>query len=161
MVDQEQTMIKDIARVFIFEHWARFYFAVDRDGKTFLEVPEDVMEECRKDEADLVPLLEKTNNQELTYESSCQNVGAFVCGLLDGSKYPPGKVTQALDSKPYRIEMHLFSLWLQGHEGYLEQKRLPFAEWLDMFANWKRMDQVQAFIAKLEQSGGADSKAVH
>jgi hypothetical protein len=164
MIDQDEIIIKDIFRVFILEHWARFYFTKERNGKTFLEIPEEELEHCRKAHPDLAPLLEESTGKELTYESSCQNVGAFVCRIFDGVKYPPGKVSRTLDSKPFRIEMHLFSLWLQGHEGYLEQKLLSFDDWLEMFVNWKQMDQVKDFIAKLQQSPpaeGSKAKTTH
>ena len=150
--------------MFAFEHWARFYYAVDREGKTFLEAPEDVLATVREQTADLAPLLEEINHKELTYEASCKNVGTFVCELLDGTKYKPGLVQRLLDSRPYRMEMHLFSLWLQGHEDYLDANPQSFPDWLDMYLNWKELDQVKEYIKSLEQAPdatGQGSTAVH
>ena len=31
MLDDESTLARDIIRVFILEHWARFYYAEDKD----------------------------------------------------------------------------------------------------------------------------------
>ncbi|WP_243359786.1 hypothetical protein [Fundidesulfovibrio terrae] len=152
MLDQDTLVVRDIIRVFMFEHWARFYYTVEKDGKPFLEMPADVLDDCRAKYPDLTPLLEEASGKELSIEACMQNVGAFVCRLLDGDKYPPGVVTKAMDSKPFRIELHLFGLWLQGHETYLDERQLSFDDWLEMFTNWKLMDKVQEFIAKLEQS---------
>lgn len=162
--DQETLVIKDILRVFIFEHWARFYYAADRGGKIFLEVPGEVMAQLHEKHPNLAPLLDASSTQELSYESCQLHVGSFVCSLLDGAKYPAGMVTKTLDSKEFRIELHLFNLWLQGHEGYLEQHSLTFEDWLEMFANWKLMDKVQEFISKLKQtpsSPGQPAKTTH
>jgi len=164
MSKEDTAVVKEITRVFAFEHWARFYFAVDREGKTFLEVPEEVMAEVRAQAPDLFPLLEKTNHQELTYETSCANVGAFVCELLDGVKYKPGLVQRMLDSKLYKVEMHLFAMWLKGHEDYLDANPQTLPGWLEMYANWKEMDQVKQFAQKLMSAppaGEPSSGSVH
>ncbi|WP_243438643.1 hypothetical protein [Fundidesulfovibrio soli] len=152
-------VICDLSRVFSFEHWARFYYTVERDGKTFLEVPAEVVEECRKKHPDLAPLLDETNNQELTYESSCQNVGAFVCRLYDGERYGPGVVTKTIDSKDFRIELHMFGLWLKGHENYLDEHNVDFDTWLEMFTEWNKLEQVAAYRTRLMESSAADTPA--
>lgn len=152
MLINQNDLVKDIVRVFIFENWTRFYHAVDKAGHTWLEVPEDVVAAISEKHPDLAPFLTKANNQIITQESCRVNVGEFVCELLDGSKYPPGKVTEALDSKAFKIEMHMFSVWQHGHEGYLDQNALGFDDWLEMFANWRLMDEVKAFQDKLEQT---------
>lgn len=164
MSQDDTAVVKEIIRVFAFEHWARFYYAVDREGKTFLEAPEEIVVQVGEQALDLLPLLERTNNKELTYEASCQNVGTFVCELLDGTKYKPGLVQRMLDSKAYKVEMHLFAMWLKGHEGYLDANPQTLADWLEMYANWKEMDQVKQFAQKLmtaPPSGATPSAAVH
>jgi hypothetical protein len=164
MFGDEGDLVKDIARVFIFENWARFYYTAIRGGTTFLEVPEEVLEQCRQTHPDLAPLLEDTNNTEITYESCRKNVGEFVCRALDGQKYPPGKIDAALDSKAFKIELHMFSMWQRGHESYLDQHQLSFDDWMEMIVNWRLLDEVKAFQAKLEQSPStdeADGKKTH
>lgn len=164
MQDKEETLVKDIMRVFIFENWARFYHAVERDGETWLEIPEEILEQCRASHPDLAPLLESTNKTQISYESCMRNVGEFVCRLLDGQKYPPGKVDEALDSKAFKVELHMFSMWQRGHENYLDEHRLSFDDWLEMFANWQLMDEVKAFRARVAQSppaGEGGGKSTH
>ncbi len=152
MTDDNSPVIQDLMRVFSFEHWARFYYTVERDGKPFLDVPADVMETCRQKYPDLAPLLEQANGQELTYESSCKNVGAFVCRLYDGAKYGPSVVDKALDSKAFRIQLHMFGVWLKGHENYLDQHDVDFDLWTEMITEWKKLDQVRAYQEKLATS---------
>ena len=152
MPDMEEAIIQDILRVFIFENWARFYHAVERDAQTWLDIPDGVIEACRASHPDLAPLLDATNKTQISYESCAQNVGEFVCRLLDGPKYPPGKVEQTLNSRAFKVRLHMFSLWQRGHEAYLDEHPLGFDEWLEMFANWMRMDEVQAFQTRLTQS---------
>jgi len=154
MPDMEEALIQDIMRVFIFENWARFYYTVERDAQTWLEVPDEIVEACRASHPDLAPLLDTTNKTQISYESCAQNVGEFVCRTFDGQKYPPGKVEQALNSKAFKIRLHMFSLWQRGHEAYLDERLLSFDEWLEMFTNWMLMDEVQAFRMRLTQSPG-------
>jgi len=158
-------VICDMSRVFAFEHWARFYYTKELDGHTFLEVPAEVLAECREKHPDLAPLLEETNNQVMSYESSCRNVGAYVCRLYDGERYAPGVVVRAIDSKPFKIEQHMFGVWLKMHEGYLDEHHVDFDTWLEMFTEWKKLEQVVAFRTKLEQSSASGKpeagKTVH
>ncbi len=37
-----------IFRVFLAEHWARFYFAVEQEGVVYLDVPEDALAAARR-----------------------------------------------------------------------------------------------------------------
>jgi hypothetical protein len=140
----------DIARVFIFEHWARFYYAVDRDGQVWLEVPDEVLESCRREHPDLIPLIEELNGQAITYESTHQHLAEFVYKLLDGSKYPPGLVANTLDSKPFQLEQYLFSLWLKAYGGYVESQTLSYDQWLESYQEWKATEEVQKYLAKLQ-----------
>jgi len=161
MPTMEETLIQDIMRVFIFENWTRFYHATERDGQTWLDIPENVLEACRDAHPDLAPLQDAGNNAPISYESCAQSVGEFVCRLLDGPKYPPGKVEQALNSKAFKIQLHMFSLWQRGHEAYLDQYALSFDDWLEMFANWLLLDEVQTFRARLVQSPDSGGAAAH
>jgi len=158
MLGNTDNLVKDIVRVFIFENWARFYYTVEKHGVAHLEVPQDVLEKLKAAHPDLAPLIEETNTSVITPESCRQNVGEFVCRILDGQKYPPGSVEKALNSKAFKIEMHMFFMWQHGHEGYLDQHALSFDDWLEMIANWRLMDEVKAFQAKLEQAPEQDGE---
>lgn len=146
--------VADIAEVFMFEHWLRHYFVVEKDGKLFLEVSQDDLKDIYEKEEHLAPLLDMLNHGELSYEKCQASVCSFVGARYDGSKYGPGVITGALDSKSFKIEMYVFSVWLKGHEQYLDERRMPFAEWREMYAGWNAMDQVKEYRKKLLAGGG-------
>ena len=153
MSDEATNAVSDVTEVFKFEHWARFYFAKEQDGKVFLDVPAEQIESLRNTQGHLVGLLDEINQKDIDYQTSCRMVGAHVCRILDGAKYRPGVVTNALDSREFQIEMHLFSLWVTGHEAMLDEAVLDFSKWVEIFEQWKQSEQVQNFAASLRKSG--------
>lgn len=157
-------LVEDITRIFIFEHWARYYHSKERDGATRLEVPAEVVEAFAAAHPDLAPLLREMNDTTITYESSCRLVSQFVLRLLDGVKYPSGQTAAALDSRDFQLEMHLFSLWLKGHEVFLDKRPMTFSDWLEHFAGWKSTAEVRRYRESLAASGPTgqpDSTALH
>ncbi|GAB6037386.1 hypothetical protein JCM15519_19450 [Fundidesulfovibrio butyratiphilus] len=160
--DQLQNLlVGKIARVFFFEYWARFYFTTEIAGNSVLEVPEEVLAQCRRDVPDLFPLLEKSNHALISAEESQRQVGAYVLETLDEGKGKADIVLKIFDSKPFRIELHMFSLWIKGHETYLDEKRLDFAEFIEHYRNWRKLDQVREFVARLEGMPEEDSQTTH
>ena len=161
-LDQLKSLLVDkIARVFFFEYWARFYFTSEIEGNSVLDVPEDVLAQCRRDAPDLFPLLEKSNHALISAEESQRQVGAYVLETLDEGKGKANLVLDIFDSKPFRIELHMFSLWIKGHETYLDEKRLGFADFLDHYLNWRKLDQVREFVTRLEGMPEESSKTTH
>lgn len=138
---------RDISEALKFEHWLRFYFVREENGKLILEVPEDSMKGIDEAHAWLKGLADMLNRQEIDYESSCNAVCAFLGRAFDGSKYPEGTVGKILDSQELGLEQHLFSLWLQGHEELLDSERMEFGRWLELFEEWKKDEQVQKYAA--------------
>ncbi len=53
------------------------------------------------------------------------------------------------DSKEFKLEMYVFNLWMKGHADYLDTATLDFSEWLEMYSEWKKMDEVKAYLKKL------------
>jgi hypothetical protein len=146
--------VADIAEVFMFDQWLRHYYTVEKDGKILLEVPEEDVKSIYEHEAHLAPLLDMLNNTEISYEKCQTTVCAFVGARYDGSKYGDGVIAHALDSKRFKIEMYVFGVWLKGHESYLDERRMPFAEWREMYAGWNGLDQVKEYRKKLMAGGG-------
>lgn len=153
--DQYASAVADIAQVFMFEQWLRHYFLVEKDGKLFIEIPQDDLTEIHSKHEGLGGLADMLNNDEISYEKCQATVCAYVGARFDGSKYAPDVVTRTLDGKAFKIEMYVFGVWLKGHESYLDAEKLPFAEWLEMYAGWKSLDQVKEYRRKLE-AGGVD-----
>lgn len=142
--------VADVIEVIMFDQWMRHYFTTERDGKLFLEIPEDVLDEVRREHPALFTLAEPVNNAELTYKKCQDNICTYMASSLDGSKYADGVVATVFDSKPFKIEQYVFSLWLKGHEAYLDAERRSFSEWKEMYENWKKMDEVREYIFKLQ-----------
>ena len=153
--DQYAQAVADIAQVFMFEQWLRHYFVVEKDGKLTIEIPEADLAEIHTKHEGLSGLADMFNHDEISYEKCQTMVCAFVGARFDGSKYAPEVVARTLDGKAFKIEMYIFGVWLKGHENYLDEATLPFAEWLELYEGWKALDQVKEYRRKLE-AGGAD-----
>lgn len=157
--------VADIAEVFMFEQWLRHYFVVEKDGKLFIEIPQDDLKEIYENQQHLGSLADMFNNGEINYEKCQATVCSFVGGRYDGSKYGPEVITRALDSKAFKVEMYVFGVWMKGHEQFLDDRRMPFSEWREMYAGWNTMDEVKEYRKKLMAGGGTPNdpatKSVH
>ena len=157
--------VADIAEVFMFEQWLRQYFVVEKDAKLFIEIPQDALKEIYEAEQHLGPLADMFNSAEIDYQKCQATVCSFVGARYDGSKYGADVIARALDSKAFKVEMYVFGVWLKGHEQYLDERRMPFSEWREMYAGWNSMEQVKEYRKKLMAGGGAPNepatKTVH
>ncbi len=150
-----QNAVSDVSLIVRFEHWLRFYFVVEDGGALKLSVPGETMENLKSKEGFLAPLAEMLNNGEITQEGSQLTVCNFVGARLDGTKYPIGVCDRVFDSSAYKIENYVFSLWLKGHEPYLDEREHEFAEWEEMYSEWRKLDEVKEYVAKLTQGSAA------
>lgn len=152
--DTNAKVVADIAEVFMFDQWLRHYFVSDKNGKLMVEIPQDDLKAIYESHAHLAPLADMMNNAELTYEKCQADVCAFVGACFDGAKYAPGVVARAMDSKLFKIEQYVFSVWFKMHEKYLDERRMTFAEWREMYDGWNSMEQVKEYRRKLMAGGG-------
>ncbi len=146
--------VKDATQVLRFEHWLRFYYLKDKDGKLVYEIPEEMQTRVREQHPNLQGLVDVLHNEETDQERSTTTVCAFVAARLDGQAHPEGVMAAVFDSPAFKIEMYLFSLWNQSHEGLLDQEERDFSEWERLFAEWRQSEQVKAYEAKLVLSPG-------
>ena len=163
-MDEIEQAAGKIFRVFLAEHWARFYFAVEQDGVVYLDVPEDVLAGIAADEPGLAEFLRGLNGQPLDAGTSRKAVGAHVFSTLEGGAYPPGTVAKTFDSPAFGLTMQLFSVWLSGHEGLLDTAVMPLAEWERLFSTWRQDPAVVRFAESLRAAGtkaAPDSGTVH
>jgi hypothetical protein len=156
-MDDIEKASQEIFRVFMAEHWARFYFAVDQDGVVFLDVTPEAMEVLKAEDAMLAEFVGGLNGQPIDMDSSRRAVGEFVFKAFEGGNYPQGVVTKAFDSKPFALLMRLFSVWISGHEGLLDAEVLPFSEWDRLFSAWRQDPAVARFTASLVAAGNPDA----
>ncbi|MBU1248892.1 MAG: hypothetical protein KKB70_09345 [Proteobacteria bacterium] len=149
----------DACQVLMFDQWMRHYYVKEEGEKLFLSIPEEKMKDIEEKYPDLHPLSAMVNEEELTYEKSQATVCSFIGSRFDGQKYDPTIMPKVFDSKEFKLEMYVFNLWMKGHMSYLDENLLDFSEWQEMYAEWKMMDQVQAYLKKLAKTGPADLDA--
>lgn len=156
--------VADIVEVFFFEQWLRHYFIVEKDGGLSLEIPADDLVAIYEKHQHLGGLADMMNNRPISPESCQECVGTFLGARYDGSKYGPNVIAQSLDSKAFKIEMYVIAVWLKGHESHLDAGKLGFADWLEMYENWKQLPEVKDYLRKLNAGGDPvepASKSVH
>lgn len=156
-MDHIEKASEEIFRVFMAEHWARFYFAVEQDGVVFLDVPEEALAELKAENPFLAEFIGSINGQPIDMESSRRAIGEFVFHAFEGGTFPPGTMAKAFDGKPFAMRMRLFSVWLSGHEGQLDAEVMPFAAWDSLFSDWRQDPAVLRFAASLAAAGNPET----
>ncbi len=158
-MDYIEKAAQEIFRVFLAEHWARFYFAVEQDGAVFLDIPDEALALVEAEDAALAGFIRGINGQPVDVETSRRAIGEFVFKSFEDGTYPPGTVAKAFDSKPFGLLMQLFSVWLSGHEAQLDAEVLPHGEWARLFAAWREDPAVARFAASLAAAGNPGTPA--
>ena len=139
----------EMAKVFHFEFWLRFYFIEERDNGIFIELSEEQAKQMQVQFPDFWELVERVLDQPLTPELSQQSVVEFLQLNYDGKKFPPNTAPKVLDSKEFSIEMYLFDTWLNLHEEQLMQKIYGFDSWMHAFTEWKTSERGQKVSSSL------------
>lgn len=146
---------EEVSRIMRFEHWVRFYHLVEKDGELRVEISDEMIEAMKEDAPDLVPLAELMNNDTIDFQKSQTMLCAFVA-RLDGNKYSTEVMPKVFDSKDLKLEMYVFSLWIKGHEGYLDENYKTFGDWEELYGGWNSQDEVKTYRKKLwEQNPNA------
>lgn len=142
--------LNDMARVFHFEFWLRYYFVEERDGKLFIELTDEQLKQMQLQFPDFWELAERVQGQPLSPELSQQSVVEFLQVNFEGKKYPSNTVLKVLDSKDYSVEMYLFDTWVTLHEEQLMQKIYGFDYWMHVYEEWKKTDKAQQLLQSLK-----------
>ena len=163
-MDHIEKASQEIFRVFMAEHWVRYYFAMQNGEVVFLDVPAEALEALQAYDAGLAEFVAGVNGQSIDMESSRRAVGEHVFRTMEGGQYPPGLVAKAFDGPQLGLLLKLFTVWLSGHEALLDAETMPFAEWERLFSAWRQDPAVARFAASLAQAGNPatpGSGAVH
>ena len=163
-MDHIEKASQEIFRVFMAEHWVRYYFAMQNGEVVFLDVPAEALEALQAHDAGLAEFVAGVNGQPIDQESSRRAVGEHVFRTMEGGQYPPGLVAKAFDGPQLGLLLKLFTVWLSGHEALLDAETMPFAEWERLFTTWRQDPAVARFAASLAQAGNPatpGSGAVH
>jgi type I site-specific restriction endonuclease len=146
---KKRKAVKDIARVFKFELWLRFYFLNEDDDGLKIKLSEEQMEKIREEYSDLVELVEKMKARELTPDVSQEVIVQFIGEKYDGIEFDLGVVPEVMDSSLFRAEVEAFNMWVSLHEEQLDENFLPFAKWQEAFEEWKNTDQAKRVVTTL------------
>ncbi len=147
--------LNDMARVFHFEFWLRYYFIQEKDGNLFIELSEEQATQMQAKFPDFWELVETVQGRPLSPELSQQSVVEFLQVNFEGKKYPANTVLKVLDSKDFSVEMYLFNTWLDLHEEQLMQKIFGFDYWMHVYDEWKTTEKGQQLSQsiKLQMQG--------
>jgi len=145
-----ETAMKAVTEVMKFETWLRFYFIVEEGDEMRMSIPDGVMNDIREKFPHLVELAERYNGMTMDYETSRDEVCTFLGTKVQDVEQD--MVPRVMDSRELRLEMHLFHLWMTGHEAVLDEEFMDFAWWQENFARWRDSDEVQAFARRMAES---------
>jgi hypothetical protein len=148
---------QDIFQVLSAENWARFYFAVDRDGQVFIDIPAERLLAVEKTRPLLAEFLKEINARPTDYETSRRVVGEFVFRNYEVARYASGILAQAFDSDAFKLESRLFAMWLTSHEAIMDERVRDLDEWFEYYEGWRGSEQVRRFAAGLAGSGNLEN----
>lgn len=134
-------VLDEIAQVFHFEFWLRYYFIQERDDQLYIHLTAQQSKQMQAQFSDYWPLVQDMQDQPLSPELSQRILVEFIEFHLAGKKIPAGLVPTILDDKKFSIEMLLFNTWVDVHEEQLMQKIYGFDYWLNAYEEWKKSDQ--------------------
>jgi len=148
-----KSAVKDALEVFQFDQWVRFYFIEEKGDELWVEIPEEILESIKEENIHLHRYADMVNNAPTDYQRSQENVCSYIAARLDGQKYERTVLPQVFDNATFKVEMYMFNLWIKMHETHLDEEYMEFPEWVEMFEEWKEMDEVKEYRAKLVGSG--------
>ena len=146
MASEQEKFIYTVDRIIesvMFENWLRFYFITSMTGEKdeeehlFLLIPEKAMQNIEKEYSDLLPMAQRLNNQELSFEVSQEAVSIYIAENIDGKIIPRDTAGSVIDSMAFQAQLQLFNTWIQLHQDQLEKGFVDFGTWRTLFAEWK------------------------
>lgn len=142
--------LNDMAQVFHFEFWLRYYFIEEQDGGLFIKLTEEQKKQMQVKFPDYWELAESVLGRPLSPELSQQSVVEFLQVNFEGKKYPANTVLKVLDSKDFSVEMYLFDTWVDLHEEQLMQKIFGFDYWMHAYGEWKTTEKAQQLLQSIK-----------
>jgi len=146
----------DVAEALKFENWLRFYFIEEKEDGLYVKIPKERLKDIENKYGPLFELAEKLNNEVIDQAKSTSEVCTFVWRTYDSTKYSVGLVPSVFNSKEMQVEMHLFYLWVQGHEEQLGQEFMDFDRWLELFEAWKADEKVKNYVSSITDAPPPD-----
>ncbi|WP_051617110.1 hypothetical protein [Desulfonatronovibrio hydrogenovorans] len=159
---QEKTLeaLKDIAEVFKFDLWLRFYFVEEKDDKLQINLDDQVISKFEQEYGHLSRLAAEINKTELNPLTCQKAIVEHILDEFDGKKYEIGFIPKLLDMAVFKAEIQLFNTWAHLHEDQLEKNVLDFEKWKELYDEWKKTENAQkialSFSTSEMQQPGSD-----
>ena len=141
--------LNDTVKVFHFEFWLRYYFIEEREGKLYISLTEEQLNQMQSQFPDYWELAERVKDKPLSPELSQRAVVEFLQLNFEGNRFPVNTIPKILDSKDFSTEMYLFDTWINLHEDQLMQKIYGFDHWMHVYEEWKETDQARQLAQSL------------
>ncbi|MDY0276021.1 MAG: hypothetical protein RBR42_11400 [Desulfomicrobium sp.] len=155
------TVLHEIAEVFHFEFWLRYYFIEERDTKLYISLTEEQAKQMKTQFPDYWEMVESMLERSLSPELSQRVVVEFIQLNMAGKKFPVNVVPKIFDTKDFSIEMILFNTWVDLHEEQLMKKIYSFDYWINAYQEWKESDQAKTLALSLTVQLQQESQAVN
>ena len=144
-----------------FEHWLRFYFSEDMEGRengAVLRVPSSFAESCEREHPELIQILNELQGNEIGMERSRDAVFSFigdVTGIRQGSEEFERVMSGLAGDEEFRRNIDFFHSWVQelaDNAIDLQANALPphslpdgevpsFSRWEKAFSFWKGLQK--------------------
>lgn len=154
-----QEAVIDVAKVFHFEFWLRYYFVEEKNEALYITLNEGQVKQMQTQFPEYWELVERVLDTPLSPELSQRVVVEFLQIHVEGTKYPVNTVSAVLDSKDFGVEMYLFDSWIDLHEEQLMQKIYGYDYWMHSYEEWKQSEKGQLLLqsVKLQLHGESDT----
>jgi hypothetical protein len=153
--------VTEVAEVFMFEHWMRFYFMETVGDDLVLSIPAKAMEKIAKDYPHMSGLAEMMNGQIMSPEHSQESICTYISMTLEQRQKDANAVSNVLNSPKLNAELYAFNLWVEANETQLEERFLDFATWKDFYTQWKSTEKGKEFVSTLITGEGGTSGKTH
>lgn len=149
MMKFSQEALIDVAKVFHFEFWLRYYFIEEKNEALYITLNEGQVKQMQTQFPEYWELVERVMETPLSPELSQRAVVEFLQINVEGTKHPVNTVSAVLDSKDFGVEMYLFDTWIDLHEAQLMQKIYGFDYWMHSYDDWKQSEKGQHLLQTL------------
>jgi len=153
--------VETVLEVVIFENWIRFYFISenpDQKDSLIVVIPEKAAQRISERYPNFLALAESMNGKEIDFETSRQAICTHVFEHIDGKTIGKNMGVTIFASITFQTEMQLFNSWVQTHESQLDKKFFDFGAWKELFAKWRKTDEVESWATQINTAPLKDLK---
>jgi hypothetical protein len=153
--------VNEVAEVFMFEHWIRFYFLNAQGDDLVLNIPPKALEKISEHYPHLGALAETMNGQSMSPERSQESICTHISMTVEQRQTDANAVSNVLNSPKLNAELYAFNLWVEANEQQLEERFLEFSTWKDIYIQWKSSEKGKEFLSSLITGEGRAQGKTH